>query len=339
MNPLIIATCAALQVMQAASPNKIAPATPPNPVPSTIGTPAGPRTTINFAAGDLEVAANASSSIAAAITSGVIHSDIKFRSEAAEGYSAHVAIRLALSPAKGAVDLTDLDSVSFEFRNAEQISDRLVVSVLAANYPADLVDKGITYGWEITGSTQRAGGSAWKHASFAAADLATPAWWIMPLSYPSVGTILANADRIEFRPQSAYANDGTENGLTCKKCVGPISPSLTLDIRDIRLLKRSSSLLLDLADQSPISNPTSPELAGLAIRGRAESDISWHDGALCLVSPERWRSLEIVSLSGVRKTSLAPAAQIPTELPNGSYFAILHGRTGERSVHRLQVVR
>lgn len=311
--------------------------TPPGPI-----IPPGPKNpppTSTQLSGGLELFSNPSSSIAASIASGVIHSDIKFKSEGTEGYSANVAIRLALDSGRAAVDLSDLDSMTFEFRNAEQISDRLSVSVLAANYPAGLIDQGITYSWEVTGSAQLAGSALWKSATFLAMDLATPAWWTMPVTYPSVKTILANADRIEFRPQTRYLNDGSQNGMPCRQCVGPISPALTLEIRDIRMHNRKSSLALNLVDQSPISNLTSPEFAGVANRSTSERAISWHGGALHLASPDQWKSVEIVSLSGVRKTSLAPAAQMPTELPNGSYFAILHGRTGERSVFSLQVVR
>ncbi len=289
----------------------------------------------------IQAYSNPASKVAISVGSGTLKTTIALASDGTTGYSANAGILIPLQPTWEEVDLRTLTGIEFEYRSDKTIPDGLRVSFGSETYSQAQQAAGTVYETALRGATALPGDMTWRVARLDVIDFATPAWWIAPADYPVIQDVLAKAKNLDFRPGTLYSQNGTINGTTCMKCVGPTMPQVTLELRNLKLLGSGQLPTVGRGQIAvpAVATPSSFEFAGLTTSAPAIGAISWHAGMLTLGDPSRWASVQITTLNGRQLHSLEPASRMVLDLPNGSYFAILQGHDGTRSASPIQILR
>ncbi|MBK8800656.1 MAG: hypothetical protein IPN71_01090 [Fibrobacteres bacterium] len=152
-----------------------------------------------------------------------------------QGYSAYVGLIHPIFPDWHSVDVSGLTSLSFEFRNTDKITDRLLVAFGSSAYSTQQQYAGTIYQNDVSGVAKLAPSTIWKSVQLDAMDFYAPSWWDAPADFPTFDSVLRSVHSLQIVPQTTYLLQGVQGDRGCTKCVGPTMTQQTLDIRNIRL--------------------------------------------------------------------------------------------------------
>lgn len=171
------------------------------------------------------------------------------------GYSAYVGLIHPLRADWREADLRKLTAIRFQFRNYSKITSVLNLSFGSSAYSLGQEQAGTVYSNDLGGAKRMSADTSWKSATIDVMDFATPAWWMAPVDFPTLDSVLSRVRSIQFNPQTTYSDNGTSNGQACTKCVGPTMPKQRLDIREVRLMGIDSLELVPLVEPpTPLVN-------------------------------------------------------------------------------------
>ncbi|QQS05240.1 MAG: chitobiase/beta-hexosaminidase C-terminal domain-containing protein [Fibrobacterota bacterium] len=179
---------------------------------------------------------NKASSTGLAVDSGRLVFRATYASDGTAGYTANVGFMVTMRPDGAAMDLSNLSSISFEYKNSIKISDVLSVSFGSDIYPDAIVAAGTVYENTLAGTAALSAHSSWATATMDVLDFAPPTWWTPSVDFPQLADVLKQVPYIQFAPKTLYTGDGTQNGRACTRCVGPVMTTLTLEVRNIRFI-------------------------------------------------------------------------------------------------------
>lgn len=191
----------------------------------------------------IQTFANRSSKVNVSTGSGILTADIKLASDGNQGYTANAGVMIPLSSDWAEHDLSDLASINFKYRLDAKISDGLNVLLGSGVYSPTSVSQGVIYQSQIRGAAALSASKTWKTADLSIDDFATPAWWTAPVDFPTLEQVLKRMNSVHLQPQSLYSKAGTQSGMACTKCVGPVTPAVTAEFRDFKLVRRQAQQL------------------------------------------------------------------------------------------------
>lgn len=287
----------------------------------------------------IQAYSNPASKVAISVGSGALKTSIALASDGTAGYSANAGILIPLNRNWEPMDLRRLTAIQFEYRSDKNIPDGLRISIGSETYTASQQAAQTVYENSIRGTSALPGDMNWRVANLDVLDFATPAWWIAPADFPVFEEVLAKAKNLDFRPGTLYSDNGTINGTTCTKCVGPTMPQVTLELRKLKLLGSGTLPTMGQGQIADAGSSSSFEFSGVDVSAPVVHAISWQAGALTLADPSRWTAVQITTLNGRQLRTLEPASRMVLDLPNGSYFAVLQGHDGKRSASSIQILR
>lgn len=179
---------------------------------------------------------NAASSTNVSVGQGAVHFSAKLASDGNEGYTANVGLLHPITPDWAETDLTGLTSIEFDYKIDAAITDAFVVSLGSGAYDSAIAKAGTVYE-NALGGTYLTPTTTWRTAKVLVSDLATPSWWAVPEGYPSLDSVLKRVKNLQFTPKSTYLLAGSQGGKACSgKCVGPSMTSISMDLRNVRLV-------------------------------------------------------------------------------------------------------
>lgn len=217
--------------------------------------------------------ANPASSVRLAVQSGVLSADFRLANDGAIGYTANAGVMIPLSSDWAEHDLSNLERIRFEYRLDSRISDALSVGIGSGTYQPEHVQQGVIYQSQIRGAGALSAGSTWKTAELDILDFATPSWWIAPVDFPDMRSVLQRANSIHLQPQSLYFQPGTSNGQVCSKCVGPVTPAVRAEFRKIELVRSPARTLSGQFELSAKDSSQARAIYGIAAYSNPASKV------------------------------------------------------------------
>lgn len=170
-----------------------------------------------------------------------------------DGFTANVGVSIPIKPEGNYYNLKGLQSISFEFRNSDSITDYVRVSLDSKSYPCGAVAAEILYEDAVSGSIKLATGKEWKRVELNLLDFALPTYWTGDASsMPSLDSVLKYLRGIHISPRTSYTDDGIQrDGSACTRCVSPTMTRQTLEIRKLVLVGASSPLRMTATSSRP----------------------------------------------------------------------------------------
>lgn len=155
-------------------------------------------------------------------------------SEGTSGYSANIGLIHPLTPSWDIKNLTQITAISFEVRLSAKPTEGLKVSLVSPGY-GKFNDEDKTHSRLLAPAVLPAAG-VWKTFTLPIEDLTPPAWWTPPSDFPDLDSILKLVQALQFSPGTLYSLPGTNQGAPCTKCVGPTTPEVVMELRNVTLV-------------------------------------------------------------------------------------------------------
>lgn len=160
-------------------------------------------------------------------------------SEGTAGYSTNIGLNLPLRRSWATKNLTGITALSFELRLSAKPTEGVKVSLVSPGY-GKYNDEAKSHGRLLAPAVLPAAG-VWKTFTLAIEDLTPPSWWTPPADFPDLDSILKVVQALQFSPGSLYSQPGTNEGAPCTKCVGPTTPEVVVELRNVTLIGFLSS--------------------------------------------------------------------------------------------------
>ena len=150
------------------------------------------------------------------------------------GFSANVGLILPIRRDWSEANLTGMTAIRFDLRLSVKPTEGIGISLSSPGY-GKYNDEGKTHGYLIAPSVLPAV-NVWKSFLVPIENLQAPGWWTPAADFPDRDSILKVVKALQFAPKTLYAKEGIQNGEACAKCVGPTTPEVVMELRNIEVV-------------------------------------------------------------------------------------------------------
>lgn len=263
------------------------------------------------------------------VKDGVVVFSATLASDSSEGYTANVALEVPFCRDRRIVGVKDHLGIEFQYRNSEKITE-----VFALGLDTAMTIVGGMWDAELTDDSLLRSGTEWKTAFLSLNDFDSDVWFFDDPGaeyWAHYDSVLNMARSIMFKPKTVYQNSGFQNGTACNKCVGPTMTKQTLEIRNIALFDKDSNRVELQSCANAAVHPVAP---------RANFEASYRDGILAVERLSSSSSVDVVSASGRRATTLRPnETRKRITLERGTWFLVVRAPGKAPLTRSLAIVR
>lgn len=176
-----------------------------------------------------------SRAVATVPVAGSLKIDASFGSDGTQGYSAQLGVLHPMRPEWAAVDVSTLSTIEFDIKTSVKPTDGWEIALGSQVYPPELLNAEI----ELQTPFQVPVANAWVHVVVFPEEFTYPTWFCDEITKPcpavTVQDVLAELRNLRIAPRTKYSSSGSLSGAPCFACVGPTTPPISFELRNIVL--------------------------------------------------------------------------------------------------------